>query len=617
MGLTVHFEVLNQLGTPMMYSSSLATRPSAGIAGRIFFRTDSPYGVYRDNGLSWDQIAGSGGGGLTGSGTATQVAYFDAATNLTSSANLYWDATNSRLGINTATPGVALDIHSATATVLSANNTTLGNALMNFQLQGTGKWQIGNVYSAGTNYFRIYDQLNSTERLKIQNTGQIDLTGWFIDTNTITGITGTTPSALPSSTVSNNFTYNSGITTSASVNTIGLLTDNTLNYSGANTINVTSYNTSVLQRNNLTFGTAAASITYTQAAAGIRTLTNTQNQYIQNGANSGTISHYANFQILGDQKTGAGLTTFTNRYGILINDYNEFTAGNTYTNRWGIYQAGLNESNFFAGKVGIGSGYTPGTYQLDVNGTVRIVNAVIKSDSLNNFSIGTGNAATPSSGNSNFIGKDAGLLATNASSSNFIGKGAGYNATNANYSNFFGQDSGSNVTNANFSNFFGLNAGYNAASATHSNFLGRDCGLNATGASYSTFLGYNIGNATTHTITGSNNVLIGLNITTPVAASANMFSIGNVLYGFNTNATLGNPQTAAQTNGQVSIGTNSPSASAIFQTDSTTRGILLPRMTTTQKNAISSPAQGLMIFDTTLVKLCVYSGTAWETITSV
>jgi hypothetical protein len=60
-----------------------------------------------------------------------------------------------------------------------------------------------------------------------------------------------------------------------------------------------------------------------------------------------------------------------------------------------------------------------------------------------------------------------------------------------------------------------------------------------------------------------------------------------------------------------------PVASAQFQIDSTTSGFLPPRMTTTQKNAISSPAQGLMLFDTTLSKLCVYSGSAWETITSV
>lgn len=58
-------------------------------------------------------------------------------------------------------------------------------------------------------------------------------------------------------------------------------------------------------------------------------------------------------------------------------------------------------------------------------------------------------------------------------------------------------------------------------------------------------------------------------------------------------------------------------ASAIVQVDSTTQGFLPPRMTTTQKNAIATPAAGLIVFDTTLAKLCVYSGTAWETITSV
>jgi hypothetical protein len=65
------------------------------------------------------------------------------------------------------------------------------------------------------------------------------------------------------------------------------------------------------------------------------------------------------------------------------------------------------------------------------------------------------------------------------------------------------------------------------------------------------------------------------------------------------------------------IGTNSPAASAILDAQSTTKGVRMPNMTTTQKNAIASPAAGLMVFDTTLAKLCVYSGSAWQTITSV
>jgi len=58
-------------------------------------------------------------------------------------------------------------------------------------------------------------------------------------------------------------------------------------------------------------------------------------------------------------------------------------------------------------------------------------------------------------------------------------------------------------------------------------------------------------------------------------------------------------------------------ASAMLQVDTTTQGFLPPRMTTTQKNAIASPAAGLMVYDTTLKKLCVRTASAWETITSV
>jgi hypothetical protein len=68
--------------------------------------------------------------------------------------------------------------------------------------------------------------------------------------------------------------------------------------------------------------------------------------------------------------------------------------------------------------------------------------------------------------------------------------------------------------------------------------------------------------------------------------------------------------------GNVGIGTVAPNASAILDVQSTTKGVRMPNMTTTEKNAIASPAAGLMVYDTTLAKLCVYT-TAWETITSL
>jgi hypothetical protein len=67
---------------------------------------------------------------------------------------------------------------------------------------------------------------------------------------------------------------------------------------------------------------------------------------------------------------------------------------------------------------------------------------------------------------------------------------------------------------------------------------------------------------------------------------------------------------------KLSVGTPS-AASAITEITSTTQGFLPPRMTTTQKLAIASPAAGLVVYDTTLGKLCVRTASSWETITSI
>jgi len=69
--------------------------------------------------------------------------------------------------------------------------------------------------------------------------------------------------------------------------------------------------------------------------------------------------------------------------------------------------------------------------------------------------------------------------------------------------------------------------------------------------------------------------------------------------------------------GALSIGVTTANVSAVLQADSTTKGFLPPRMTTSQKTAISSPATGLVVYDTTLNKLAVYTGAAWETVTSL
>lgn len=51
--------------------------------------------------------------------------------------------------------------------------------------------------------------------------------------------------------------------------------------------------------------------------------------------------------------------------------------------------------------------------------------------------------------------------------------------------------------------------------------------------------------------------------------------------------------------------------SALLSMVSTTKGFLPPRMTTAQKNAIASPAAGLMVYDTTLNIISFFNGTIW------
>lgn len=62
----------------------------------------------------------------------------------------------------------------------------------------------------------------------------------------------------------------------------------------------------------------------------------------------------------------------------------------------------------------------------------------------------------------------------------------------------------------------------------------------------------------------------------------------------------------------VGVNTPTPDASAALEVSSTTQGFLPPVMTTTQRDAISSPAAGLIIFNSTTSKHQGYDGSTWN-----
>ncbi|TRZ50089.1 hypothetical protein D4S03_07305, partial [bacterium] len=63
--------------------------------------------------------------------------------------------------------------------------------------------------------------------------------------------------------------------------------------------------------------------------------------------------------------------------------------------------------------------------------------------------------------------------------------------------------------------------------------------------------------------------------------------------------------------GNFGIGTTTPATTALLDLTSTTKGFLAPRMTTDQRDAISTPATGLMIYNTTTNQYNVFDSIVW------
>ena len=82
----------------------------------------------------------------------------------------------------------------------------------------------------------------------------------------------------------------------------------------------------------------------------------------------------------------------------------------------------------------------------------------------------------------------------------------------------------------------------------------------------------------------------------------------------NSPITTGGNALIEMVNCHLGIGTSSPDASALVDITSTTQGFLPPRMTTTQRDAISSVATGLLIYNTTTDQWEGYNGTSWDSL---
>jgi hypothetical protein len=171
-GILINAGVINYGGTPSIGANTSANRPAAGVKGRLFVDTTNSLLQY-DTGSAWTTI-GSGGGGITGTGASGQGTFWTGATSVSGDNAFFWDNTNKRLGLGTATPGVRLDVH-GTGVIQQINGTTTSNGYTDYQNAGSTQWRIGNTYNAAQQRFSIFNAAGTTETFTILQGGNVGI----------------------------------------------------------------------------------------------------------------------------------------------------------------------------------------------------------------------------------------------------------------------------------------------------------------------------------------------------------------------------------------------------------------------------------------------------------
>ncbi len=157
---------------------------------------------------------------------------------------------------------------------------------------------------------------------------------------------------------------------------------------------------------------------------------------------------------------------------------------------------------------------------------------------------------------------------------------------------------------------FNINGRFNTAS-------GSSALINNTSGDYNTAFGLS---ALQTNGTGSNNTAIGNGADVASGDLTNATAIGSGAVVLDNNTIqLGNTNVLnVKTSGGITAGgkiiagaSSAASSSAVLEANSTTQGFLPPRLTTTQRNAIASPAEGLTLWNTTNKQLEVFDGSVW------
>jgi hypothetical protein len=329
------------------------------------------------------------------------------------------------------------------------------------------------------------------------------------------------------------------------------------------------------------------------------------------------------------KRVGLGIATALNNFiqGAVDRDFCIFNGSTAAASPmlFGIYDAGLTNVQE-AARISAARNLLVGTsvdagFKADINGTARIQNEItVNGTGTNTIDRIT---ITRSGSDSQINGIGGGFMRINAPRVNIV--------QNLIVSNTFGSGTNlltirSGVDNANITalefrssnastflaSFFANTGNFGINQTTDAGFR-LDVNGTAIFRSTATF-------ATTPTMNSINDAGNNFSITRANSAGFVQLSGGSgVIIRADKDIASGGTNSVQLAGNCTIIGTTllTPNASAQLQVDSLVKGFLPPRMTTAQKNAIGGPATGLVVYDTTLNKLSLYTGATWETVTSV
>jgi hypothetical protein len=560
------------------------------------------------NGVSYDLSQNRSwtiAAGISGSGTSGQVSYWTSASSLGGSNNFFWDAANNRLGINTATPSYNLHVHSnigiQSGSFLTTIGTGLGNILTSGQTTNIGRYFSLYADSADINFTSASD---TTGRLTLAPKGNSVVKVYGATGNVLIQNGGTfTDDGINRLQVSGSAKFTSDILVNG-IN-IGLGAGNVasnLRFGGSALLSNTSgagnvalgyaamyYNLN--GSNNMAIGVQALvgnSSGDNNVAVGTAALFGNSNGY-----NNVAIGHWAAYDSVGSLSNSVGANNIFIGYGCLGEsgiESNRTWIGNTQTT-----------STWLGGNLLVGT-RANGSAKLQVATTFASGNGLATFyDGVYTFNLGFYTSS---------IGANRLSIYRNSSNTFFDNSSGTFNFNSD--TNITGVN-GSSIVSTTSSTPLTLNASGSTTVALEMISSGlrrfRILANNATTT-------FESSNQTTGFQILSNMTLGAVSNGVTFIQGYNNSIIANRFHLYSTNTNIRGINSGNQ--GWIlskSTGLTDLYPSSIFAIDSTNQGFLPPRMTTTQKNAIATPAAGLVVFDTTLNKLCVYT-TTWETITS-